>query len=476
MMVLFAALFVQMNNIQGLQAAKLDKSPSNPSNIIESTTTPRGSVQTSDGVVVAESLPSNDSLKYQRFYPQGPLYADITGFYSYRYGTDGIEASYNSYLQAHQAPVNQLRDLFRLTSPVETDDLTLTIQSKMQQTAASDIGNRIGSAVAIDPKTGAILAMYSSPTFDPNPLASHDPKAVKAAWDQRVQQFKSPNPPPMLAYRRTYAPGSTFKVVTSSAVFDHDPSLATKAYPVVSSIPLPDTNKRLQNFAGETCGGLIPVLLQVSCDTGFGQIGLDLGPQNLANEARAFGFNQVPPLDLPGVAPSFFPDAASFDRNLPFLAYSAIGQADVSTTSLQMALVTSAIADGGTIMAPHVMSEIRDPQGNLVTSYKPHAWLQATNATTAAEVNSMMVGVVQGGTATNVALSCAQVAAKTGTAQTTPGLGSNNWLVAFAPANDPKIAVAVDIPAQQGLSIDTTGSEIAGPIAKSLLGTYLGCP
>jgi penicillin-binding protein A len=472
---LFLVLFLQLNNIQVLQAAKLSNAPGNPRTTIVSFDEPRGSIQTSDGVVIADSVPSTtpgDPYKYLRQYPQGPLYADITGYFSIIYGITGVEATYNQYLKSHTAPVRSLSDL--LINRTTTDDLTLTINSHLQQEAASALGNLDGSVVAIDPQTGAILAMYSSPTYDPNKLASHDGEEVTAAW----KAYQSDPSQPMLArpYRRSYPPGSTFKIITSAAVYDHNPALATKNYPVQSSISLPQTSQVFHNYDDEACGGMLPELLKVSCDTGFAQVGLDLGASALAAEANAFGFNQVPPLDIdPGAVASTFPAASSFQYNLPGLAFSAIGQENVSATPLQMALTAAGIANHGVIMAPHVMSQIRDQQGNVVETYHPHAWLTATSPQTASTVTQLMVGVTEGGTATNVAIPGVQVAAKTGTAETGGASGTNdNWLVAFAPAQHPTIAVAVVVPPQPGLPAAPTGSEVAGPIARAMLVAALG--
>jgi peptidoglycan glycosyltransferase len=474
-LVLFLVLFLQLNNLQVLQAAKLSNAPGNPRTTIARFDQSRGSIQTADGVVIADSVPSTtrgDPYKYLRQYPDGPLYAGITGYFSTIYGETGVEATYDQFLKSHTAPLRNLGDL--LTNRTTTNDLTLTVNSHLQQEAASALGSLAGSVVALDPQTGAILAMYSSPTYDPNKLASHDAQAVTAAW----KAYQADPNQPMLAraYQRSYPPGSTFKVITSAAVYDHNPALATKTYPTVSSISLPETTQMLHNFDGEPCGGQLPELLKVSCDTGFAQIGLDLGAPALASEANAFGFNKPPPLDInPGAAASTFPPASSFRYNLPGLAISAIGQENVSATPLQMALVAAGIANHGVIMAPHVLSQIRDQQGNVVQTYKPHTWVTATSQQTAATLTQLMVGVTEGGTATNVAIPGIQVAAKTGTAETGGAAGSvENWLVAFAPAQHPTIAVAVVVPPQSGLPASPTGSEVAGPIARAMLVAALG--
>lgn len=472
LMVLFLGLFVQLNRIQFLDASSLANAPGNSRNITTQFSQNRGAILTADGAVVADTVKTTDVYKYQRQYPNGPLYADISGYDSILYGKDGIEAYYNSYLTPHSVTPNSLSSLLNPTTA--PDNVTLTISSKLQSVAASALGKLRGAVIAIDPSTGAILAMYSNPSYNPNLLSSHSGTTETKAWNSYI---KDPSQPMLArAYRRRYPPGSTFKIVTSSAVYDHNPSLAVKSYPHVSSIALPDTTNRLHNYAYEVCGGQIGILLAVSCDTGFGQIGLDLGASSLASEAKSFGFNQTPPLDLYGVASATFPSAASFSTRLPTLAYSAIGQYDVAATPLEMALATAGIANHGVIMAPHLMSEITGPQANVVKKYQNHPWLVATSAATAAKVTSLMEGVVRFGTAGGIAIPGVAIAAKTGTAQlnllasnqSSPN-GNDNWMVAFAPANHPTIAVAVVVPAQPGMSSNSTGAQYAGPVVKAML-------
>ncbi|MGH9102863.1 MAG: peptidoglycan D,D-transpeptidase FtsI family protein [Acidimicrobiales bacterium] len=468
LLVCFGVLFLQLNNLQVLQAGKLAHAPGNPRTFLARVSQPRGDIQTADGVVVARSVPSHDSLAYLRQYPQGPLYAGVTGYDSVVYGTAGAEQTYDKYLVAHSAAVRSLSDL--LTNRTTTDTVTLSISSTLQQLARQSLGNRPGAVVALDPSTGAILAMYSSPTFDPNLLTSHNTTSERQAWRRYIADPSQPLVP--RAYRQRYPPGSTFKIVVSAAVYDHDPKLATKSYPVVSSIPLPQTTKRFHNYAYESCGGMLPELFKVSCDTGYAEVALDLGGTSLSQEARAFGFDHAPPIDLPDPAVSSFPPGSSFAHDLPGLAYSAIGQQDVAASALEMAMVGGAIADGGRMMTPHVMSQVRDSQGNVVVTYQPKLWRQATSDATAAQVTKLMELVTtQGGTAPNVAIPGVKVAAKTGTAQLGTGKHENDdWLVAFAPAKAPHLAVAVVVDNQPGT---TVGATTAGPIARAMLAAGL---
>jgi peptidoglycan glycosyltransferase len=464
MSALFVALFVQMNYWQVVEADKLSNAPGNTRVATRDFARPRGVIQTADGVVVAKSVDVADGFKRQRQYPAGPLYAPITGFFSFTYGTDGVERTYAAELAGRA--VTGIRNLGEaLTSADRSANVTLTIRNAVQDAAAKALGTRRGAVVALDPTTGAVLALVTSPSYDPNPLAAHDQHAVRAAWDRLQADPTKPLLP--RAYRERYAPGSTFKVVTAAAALDRAPELVTRAYPVLRELTLPQTDKPLPNFDGKPCGGRMPDLLRVSCNTGFGQIGLDLGGERLSAQAHDFGFGDRPPFDLPGAARSQFPDAAAFVRDLPALAKSAIGQQDVVATPLQMALTAGAVGNGGVIMEPHVMAEIRDHEGAVVRTWAPRPWRRALSPGAAAALRDMMVGVVTGGSGRQAAVPGVAVAGKTGTAQTT-GNNAHAWMIAFAPAEAPRVAVAVIVESQPSVT-EATGGRVAAPIARAVL-------
>ena len=475
MMVLFVALFLQLNYLQVVHAKALEANPLNGRAVVREYTAKRGDIITADGVTIASSQPTKDQFKYLRNYPTGSLFEQITGFWSFTYGADGVERTYDKVLTGGSSPFrlptsfNGLQQLF--TNHDKSQSLTLTVLDKLQTLAQKELAGRTGSVVALNPKTGAILAMYSNPSFDPNPLSSHNLPQAQAAY-KSLQAVPGGVLSPG-AYRQRWFPGSTFKIITSSAIFDHQPQLATKTYPLLPALKLPQTTNLLHNFAGERCGGQLLQLFTVSCNTGFGQVGLDLGANSLYSEAHSFGFDQRPPIDLPFATQSGFPTADAFAHDLPGLAYSAIGQQDVQATPLEMALVASAIADGGTIMTPHVLDKVTDAQNQVVSTYQPQPWLQATSPGTAAQVTQLMLSVVNSpnGTGAAARIPGIQVAAKTGTAQT----GTNKidaWFAAFAPAQDPQIAVAVLIPDQPSQN-EYQGGTLAAPIARTLIQAYL---
>ena len=483
MVLLFVALFVQLNNIQVFKSNALANSQSNPRVLVNERSQPRGDILSADGVTLASSVPTagSSSYKYKRVYNPytAVLFSQIVGYDSEIYGLTGVEAYYNQYLESHTRPAKSLHDL--LVNRTTTDDVTLTVQSHLQSQVAAaldavDVNNSAPEtgAVVLNVKTGAIEAMYGNPTFDPTGLVSTDGNTEKFYWNL-LNSNKGESPLVSRAYQRGFLPGSTFKVVTSSAVYDHDPSLASINYPVMGCISVPQTPLPLCNYHQEPCGGTIQFALPQSCNIVFAQYGMAL-QSNLGVAAQAFGFNQPIPIDLPGAGISTAPTPAQLVNNPPLQAYAAFGQGtSVATdvaTPLQMALVADAIADNGVIMTPHVMQSIRDSQGNLVTTYTPKPWLSATNPLTAAAVTNLMKGVVSFGTAAGVFPASWNVAAKTGTAEvgTSTNPLTNDWMVAFAPANDPKVAVAVAVPNQPA---SKTGAEVSGPVTRTILGDAL---
>ncbi|HEX2274075.1 MAG TPA: penicillin-binding protein 2, partial [Acidimicrobiales bacterium] len=462
---------VQLNRLQVIEADRLNDHPANTRAVVRDFARPRGVIQTADGVVVATSTPTGGEFERLRTYPEGPLFAHLTGYFSFTYGADGVERTYNDALTGRdrRLSIDRLGDL--LLEKDQTANVTLTVSKRLQQVAVQALGPRKGAVVAVDPKTGAILAMADFPSYDPNPLSAHDQDAVRETWERLNADPNKPLLP--RAYRERYFPGSSFKVVTAAAGLATGVATPTQpVYPTLTELRLPQTTRPLRNFGGGRCGGPLPEALRVSCNTSFAQLGLDLGGDRLAATAEAFGFNEAPPVDLPFAIPSTFPAPSEFVRDRPALARSAIGQQDVTATPLEMALVSAGIANGGVVMTPHVMAEVRDAEGRVIESFAPRPWTQAVSPGVAGTVRDMMVGVVQRGTGTRGQIPGIPVAGKTGTAET--GRDTTHvWFTAFAPANDPRIAVAVmleDLP-----NVDeATGGTLAAPIAQTVMRAALG--
>jgi penicillin-binding protein A len=493
MVVCFLVLFLQLNNIEVVKAHQYAKSNANPAVIQQKYSQTRGSIVSADNVVLADSVPApkGSQYKYQRQYPTGALFGQITGYFSYQYGTeDGVESSYNSYLVAHNKPVKTLGDL--LSTTTVTDTVTLTVSDKLQTYAMQALAGRNGAIVILDPSTGAIEAMYSNPSFDPTPLASlacavsepadtqcpaTDTVAAEAWTAYNTRDSHGYDPLTSLAYQDIFPPGSTFKVVTSSAAYQHAPQLVNASVPYFSCIPpgyFQGQTTQLCNDGGTSCGGTMAIMLPESCDPGYAILGTKIGAASMTAEADSFGFNQEPPIDLPHTyyEESQFLQPSCYENAQVFLAFSSIGQDCTIASPLQMAMVAAGVANKGVVMTPHVMAEIRDSQGNLVEEYQPKPWSDPDSPQTAAAITKLMEGVAQSGTARGVFPASEDVAAKTGTAQI--GLGNTattDWMIAFAPASAPKVAVAVMVPNQ---ALSAYGATVAGPVAQTMIADVLG--
>lgn len=492
----FVLLFLQLNNIQIRQAKALSKNFLAQTNSVNPYIyRDRGAILSADHKILAYS--KSEHGEQVRIYPAATAteFGQITGSIdpTVEQPEYGIEDEYNSYLMEHETSVSSVKTL--LNQHEATDDVILTIPTTLQADAVNLVDGRAGAqVVALDPQTGAVLAMYGAPSYDPNTIATLNRKAAAKAFDALAQQ--NPEPFLSLASAVTHAPGSTFKVMDTAAIFDHKPSLATMHWAYHGYIHLPDTDKTFQNFDGEVCGGSLAEILAVSCDTAYAEVGLSLGAQTVVGEAEDFGWCQGlsgvckggghrPPLDLPkaDVAGATIASESDLEANPPFLAYSSIGQYEDNASALSMALVAAGIADNGKIMAPHLMSEIIDSDGNVVKRYTPHVWKHATSATTAEKVRQLMLGPTESspydGTAagvfTNLQDQGIQVAAKTGTAEVTAGVcATNDWMIAMAPAGPgqtPTAAVAVEVPTPSNTigCNEKTGATVAGPVIDQML-------
>ncbi len=471
--VLYLALFVKLNWIQVVDKASLDDNPLNTAQVRRDFNRPRGSISTADGAVLAQSVPNPDpasEFDRVRQYPEGDLFAQATGFFSFRYGSTGLERQYSDELSGStfEQQVRGFGDL--LVARENVGNLTVSLRKDVQQVARDQLGEREGSVVALDPRTGELLAFWSYPSFDPNLISTTDQQAAEAAWTM----YNASPSRPMRAhqYQDRYFPGSTFKVVTGSVglqtgkVTDSEP-----VYPRATSYLPPQTTKAISNFGGETCGGPLPEILRISCNSAFAQMGTEtIGPSDMLNGAQSWGFNSAAPIDLPDPAKSAFP--TDVGSNPPKLAQASIGQNDVQATPLQMALVAAGVANGGTVMKPRVVHDIRDTQGDLVEGpYTGEKWLTPMSPEHAATMHADMINVAERGTATGLRIPGYEVGGKTGTAQLgTEPPRSHTWIIGFAgpPGQAPTVAVAVVVLNQSGGS-EATGGRVAAPIAKAVM-------
>lgn len=408
---------------------------------------------------IASSVASKGQFKFQRTYANGPLYAPITGYYSY-YGRTGLEQAENAELAGTSDSqfLTRVMDSFSGRTPQGASVLT-TINAKAQQAAYDALGSQSGAAVAINYRTGAILAMVSKPSYDPNQLANNDLQAAAAASKQL--NADSNNPLSNRATKEIYPPGSTFKLVTAAAALENGMSPDTEVA-APASLTLPGTRTQLPNEGD--CGGTKITMTQalvVSCNTAFANIGLELGQDKLRAQAKKFGFDSN--FDLTGgngftTATSQFPATL----NQAQLAQSSIGQYDVAASPMQMALVAGAIANDGVAMKPYLVQEVRSHTLQVLSSASPQQLGQAMSADNAKKLQTMMEKVVTDGTGQPAQVSGVTVGGKTGTAQSDPNRPPYAWFVGFA--QSPDVVVAVMIDKANVSRTDIAGGRLAGPV------------
>lgn len=466
---LFLALLVNANVVQVIRADSLAEGPGNTRGIIKEYGRERGPIVVS-GDPVAFSTPTSGRLKYLRTYSEGALNAPATGYYSLVYGASGIERAENDVLAGSddRFALQRISDLIAGRQP-RGGSVTLALDPEAQVAAFEGLAGRIGAVVALQPSTGAVLALVQSPSYDPNKLASHDTAAVRTYWTAMNADPDKPMLNRPLA--EVYPPGSTFKVVTLSAALASGRYTPTTQIPAPATITLPGTHTTLSNFNGRPClDGEVTLAeaLAVSCNTAFAQVGMDVGGEALQEQAEAYGFNSS--FEVPmRAATSRFPT----DLNTPQTAQSAIGQYDVRATALQMAMVAAGVGNHGVVMNPYLVQDVRGADLKVLETTQPSVFGTALSPELAQEVTDMMVLVVDEGTGSNAQIPGVRVAGKTGTAQTAKGHPPDAWFIAFAPADDPQVAVAVVIEGAPELG-EISGNRLAAPIAKAVIEAVLG--
>lgn len=469
---MFASLLVAATLIQFVQADELRDKPGNRRTLLATYAKERGSILV-DGAPVAESTPTDDDLKWLRKYPEGSTYAAATGYFSFVYGTSGVERGFNDLLSGDSDKLFYRRLPEVLTGqPPQGASVDLTIQAKVQKAAIKALGKQRGAVIALDPKTGAILAMVTSPSYDPNRLASHDTSTVQKAW----QDLNADSSKPMVNRAISgdlYPPGSTFKLVTAAAALETGDYQPDSELEGPAALTLPGVQRPLPNITGRPCGPNDKVTLQrsleVSCNTSFAKLGMDLGEKKVAEQASKFGFGRD--LRIPmAVTPSRFPTGLGE----PQLAQSSIGQYDVRATPLGIAMVSAGIANKGKVMRPYLVSTVREKNLDTISSTDPEVFSTAMSEENADKLAQMMRKVVDDGTGTNARIPGVEVAGKTGTAETAPGVNSDVWFTGFAPVNDPKIAVAVIVEDGGTAGQEASGGSVAAPIARQVMETVVG--
>ncbi len=462
-LVLFTLLILNANYIQVVRSSELRDDPGNTRVLAEEYNRERGSIVVG-GNEIARSVPTDDTLNYLREYPDGRLWAGVTGYYSVIYGDTQMEDAENEILAGTDPRLTfrRLTDLFTGRDP-QGGDIVLTLNAAAQQAAMAGLDGVTGAVVALDPTTGAVLGMASTPTFDPNKLSSHDPAAIRAY----AEELDSLDRDPRLnrAINDNYPPGSVFKVVVSAAALEEGYEPDTEI-PAPDTLTLPGTTTELENFGGSECASdekqsLIDALT-ISCNTAFAELGIALGEDKVREVSERFGIDgekREIPLEVAGS------DIGEITNDAE-LGVSSIGQQDVRLTPLQAAMIASAVANDGDLMTPYMVDQVRAPDLTVIDRTEPEVLSEAVSEDVAADLTEMMVSVVENGSGRAARIDGVQVAGKTGTAENAGP--DHNWFVGFAPADDPQIAVAVFVANGGG-----TGGEISAPIARDVIAAYL---
>ncbi len=436
----------------------------------------RGTIITADGVVVAQSLPDPaDPQVFRRSYPEGELYAHAVGYSTVLFGNTGIEDSMSSVLVSDRdSTISGVLNAV-LGGDLRPRGVRMSIIHDLQVVAAESLGDQQGAVIALDPTTGAVLAMVSNPSFDPNTLIGIDAAPVGDALENDPTQ-------PLLnrTSQNTYNPGSTFKVVTSAAAMETGTAGPATTFPDPVELTLPNSTATISNFSGDVCADGSSVTLTtaftLSCNTTFGILGIEMGPDPLVGQAEAFGFNDDPTTDFPAIA-SVIPSAESFGDDLAAVAQTAIGERDVRATPMEMAMVAAAVANGGEVLEPHVVAEVFTADAAIESRTEPVVLQRAMSPATAGALQEMMERVVTGGTGSRAAVPGVRIAGKTGTAEV-PGGAPHSWFIGFgavdAAADEPQIAIAVIVESGGAAGEDATGGTVAAPIAQAVLAEFFG--
>lgn len=471
----------------------------------------RGAVLSVDGEVLAESVPvtGRGRCHYERRYPTGPLAAHVVGQTSLYFGKSGLEATYNADLVGKPVPAKSLAELLE-ERPRIGNTVVSTIDTRLQRVALEALTGRRGGVVALNPKTGAVLVAASNPSYDPNPLASHE-RAVadRARCELGIgpeDRCYNPNSPLLsVALQARRQPGSTFKVVTAAAAIESGKYKPSTSIPSTSAYTAPGDTRAIHNFGGGSCGGSLARALTVSCNTAFARVAVEVGADQLLATAHAMGMDQfggthlvgcdgAPLSELDATRTGCLPAEVRSGKRVEkletagFRARAGFGQWALSTSPFGMAVVAATIANGGYVPKPRFVERVVDRAGALVREIRTGIGPPAVSTETAEQVAGMMRGVVTSGTGARAFAGFGvPIAGKTGTATTDPNLCPRDeaaifgpkcgrlphaWFIAFGPVADPTVAVAVLIERGGGNNEEATGGRVAAPIARKVLESY----
>ncbi|PRY45915.1 peptidoglycan D,D-transpeptidase FtsI family protein [Umezawaea tangerina] len=477
MMVMILLLMGNATYVQVIKADDYRKDDHNRQRVLlNEYSRERGQIIASDGTPIANVKATDDSYRYQRVYANGPAYAPVTGYYSLTYGSGGVERIEDDLLNGSDDRLfaRRLSDVITGRDP-KGASLQLTVDPKVQQTAYDEMTTRgfTGSVVALNPQTGAILGMVSTPSYDPNRLASHDGDEQEKAWQEYTAEGGD-QPTLNRAVQATYPPGSTWKVVVAAAALEDGKTKDTQLT-AAPTITLPNTNTQLPNFNETNCGSgstaSMEEALARSCNTAFAELAGELGEQKLTKQANKFGMNDKELTVPQTVAASTYgpvPDKAA-------LFQSGIGQRVVDMTPLENAVIAGTIANGGVRMKPYLVQKLIAPDLSVIDETKPDEAEDAISPQTANTLRDMMLKS-ETNTGGEGRLTGVNIASKTGTAEhgvDPAAVPPHAWYIAFAPAEKPTIAVAVIVENGGDRGLGATGGKVAAPVGRAVIGAYL---
>lgn len=473
MLAMFLALFVSTSLIQVVQADTLAQNPRNTRALYDSYQVQRGSIIAS-GAAIATSVPSDDVYSWQRVYTDPAMWGQVTGWINPALGSaDRIELEMNQVLSGTAGSQFLARIEQIVTGqPQRGSNVVLSLDAAVQRAAFDALGSLKGAVMAIEPSTGRVLAMVSSPGFDTNLLATHEITEANAYYDGLEADPANP------LFNRSIAgdlnpPGSTFKLVVASAALASGDYTPESTLPNPASYQLPQSSSMVYNASGGTCGPgdtvTIADALRLSCNIPFAELAVALGDAAIHDEAEKYGFNRS--FELPLVStPSEYPRALDD----PQTALTGFGQGQVIATPLQMAMVSAGIANGGIVMNPRMVDRVIAPDLSVQQTFESTEFGRALEEDLAAEMVAMMVANVSDGAASNARIDGVDVAGKTGTAENGSTKPFTLWFTGFAPAENPQVAVAVVVEDGGGQGQSGSGNTIAAPIAKKVMEAVLG--
>lgn len=430
----------------------------------------RGLIVSTDGVVLARSDPDPATTgSFVRVYPEGVAFTNVIGYSSLLFGEQGLERAFSSELRSRRDfTISDLLTVI-LGRDLRPQNLQLTLDASLQRLAYQALGGQAGAVVALDPATGAVRALVTSPSYNPALLLGTD-----AANQYQLLLNDPARPLSDRATRELYPPGSTFKTVVAAAALDNDLAAPETTYPDPAEFPLPGSTAVIENAGGGACSnGVSTTLLSAfvrSCNTTFARVAIEVGAEPIGAVAENLGFNQEIPFPWP-VAESAFPTSV-LARDDAALGQSGIGERDVRATPLQMAMAAAALANQGSVMSPYLVARFFDADGNELEATEPNVFDTAFSADTAFVLTQMMERVVTEGTGRQAAVPGVRVAGKTGTSTGFEGR-PHAWFIGFAPVEAPSIALAVFVEAGGNIGENASGGSVAAPIASEVFSGWL---